>query len=185
MIILASASPRRSEILSTLTKNFKVISPEVEEIIPPDMSPTEAVVYLARLKAEAVQSRHSGDVIIAADTLVELNGEIFGKPTDTIHSEYQLGKLSGSTHNIHTGVAIISGEEYISFCTSSTVTLDVLSEKEIKEYIATGEPADKAGSYAIQGIAGRFITEMSGDYYATVGLPINSVYNHLKRMNIL
>ncbi len=185
MIILASASPRRKEILSMITTDFKVVDPDIEEVIPQGTAPSDAVVLLARQKAENVFMRCSDDVIIASDTVVELEGEIFGKPTDRENSIYQLSRLSGKIHNIHTGVAVLSRTLDHTIYSTTSVQFDNVSQKEIEDYIATGETADKAGSYAIQGLGGRFVSKISGDYYTAVGLPLNLLYRFLLQNKVL
>ncbi len=185
MLILASASPRRQEILSMITANFEVALPEIEEIIPSDIPLQQAVIELARQKAEDVFKSYPTDIIIAADTVVELNGEIFGKPKDVKQAHYHLSSLSGGEHNVHTGVYLLSKTLKHGFCSTAKVCFDEISDAEIEGYISTDEPYDKAGSYAIQGIAGRFIKGITGDYYTVMGLPLNMLYRCLTDNNIL
>ncbi len=185
MLILASSSPRRKEILSMITTNFKVVVPTAEEIIPSNKTAQEAVVILAKQKAHEVFSAHSNDIVIASDTVVELNNEILGKPLSPDESRCHLNKLSGVTHNVHTGVHIMSNEHNYSFCSTAAVTFDHLTQAEIGDYINTKEPSDKAGSYAVQGLGGRFVKSISGDYYTVMGLPLNKLYRYLSDNKLL
>ncbi len=184
MIILASASPRRKEILSMITDDFKIVVPEFDETIPDGLSVTEAVMYLSKEKAKEIYEKQKDDMIIAADTIVELDGVIFGKPLDFEDSVRQLSALSGKIHNVHTGVTVMFKDEINTFCSSSNVTFDELSLEEIHEYINTGEPMDKAGSYAIQGIGAKYIKSLNGDFYAVMGLPLNELYRLITNWEI-
>ncbi len=165
-----------------ITTDFIVVSPKFDEVIPQNLSPAEAVVYLALEKAKEVLHSHPNDTIIASDTIVELNGKIFGKPQDEEEAFFHLSSLSANTHNVHTGVAIISKDKAVSFCSTANVTFDKLSSEEIISYIKSGEPMDKAGSYGIQGLGGRFVSHINGDYYSIMGLPLNRVYREIAKL---
>ncbi len=180
MLLLASASPRRKEILSMIIDDFEIVQPVGEELVPIGMAPSDVAVYLAEQKANEVFAANREHVVIAADTVVELDGSIFGKPHHKEESITHLQSLSGRIHRVHTGVCIAANNNMHSFCATAEVAFDELSRQEIEEYVATGEPVDKAGSYAIQGLGGRFVKEIVGDYYTVMGLPLNLVYRHLK-----
>lgn len=178
--ILASNSPRRRDLLSMLGMDFKVTVSECDETIPAGMSPRDAVKMLAERKAGAVHAA-VGDLgsetfIIAADTVVCDGNRILGKPADADDALRALLSLSGRSHSVLTGIAVIGryGED-IRVCTDAvetTVTFGAFTEEDARCYVETGEPLDKAGSYGIQGMGGLFVTEMHGDYYNVVGLPI-------------
>ena len=174
-LVLASASPRRAEILLTAGFRFSVLSSALDESPRPGESAHDLVLRLAKAKAELVAARSVGPVIIiAADTEVTLDGHIFGKPRSTDDARDMLEKLSGRTHSVLTGVALIRlpDAESRSFVETTLVHFAPLSPDEITRYLATGEPHDKAGAYAIQGHAGRFIPRIEGCYFNVVGLPL-------------
>lgn len=177
-LILASSSPRRRELLSLLDIPFTVQSSEADETLPENSSPEQAVLLLAKRKAKAVQEA-GGNVrpiiIVSADTVVSLQGAIFGKPQNREEAFSMLSALSGQTHRVYTGVCILSPMDTSLFSVCTEVTFYPLSEKEIWDYIATGEPMDKAGAYGIQGRGALFVQEIKGDYYNVVGLPIARV----------
>lgn len=173
-IVLASASPRRKEILEGLGVKFKVISSDIEEKVDERLSPIEIAKGLAYLKAKDISNKISGDyVVIGADTIVEYN-KVLGKPKNTEEAFNMLRLLSGKAHRVITGFAIIdcsTKKQFIDY-ESTNVYFDHLSEEQIKKYIATGEPMDKAGAYGIQGRASLFVSKIEGDYFNVVGLPI-------------
>src|SRR5882724_4495618 len=174
-LILASASPRRAEILRDAGIAFNVLSSAVDETTMPDEGPQDLVRRLAAAKAELVAARAVGPaIVIAADTIVTLEGHIFGKPRSTDDARHMLEKLSGRTHAVVTGVALIRlpDAERLTFVESTLVQFNMLSAEEISRYLATGEPHDKAGGYAIQGRAGRYIPRIEGCYFNVVGLPL-------------
>ncbi len=183
-IILASQSPRRRELLSRLVSDFEVAVPLADESLQSDISPEDAVKYLARIKAESIAGHYSG-IIIGADTLVVLNGEFLGKPRDVEQACLMLKKLSGNIHKVYTGVCIIDTDTNTTICDyeCTDVHFDILSEQDIEWYISTDEPIDKAGSYAVQGLGGRFIKKINGCYYNVVGLPINMLSKMLKKID--
>lgn len=177
-LILASASPRRAEILHDAGFTFQVMSSAVDETPYPDESPHELVQRLADAKAELVAARAVGPaIVIAADTEVVLERRVFGKPRSTDDARRMLENLSGRTHSVLTGVSLIRlpDAERIQFVETTLVHFAPLSAEDISRYLATGEPHDKAGGYAIQGRAGRFIPRIEGDYFNIVGLPLARV----------
>lgn len=178
-LILASGSPRRKELIKLLDYPFEVCSREVEEIINEHISPEENVKCLAKLKAEAVAKDYKSQWVIGADTIVCLEDHILGKPNNHLQAQEMLQLLSGKKHRVITGVALMRGDEVITFCETTYVQMKRLSLQEIQDYIATGEPMDKAGAYAIQGKGAIFIEGIEGDYYNVVGLPIHQIYKRL------
>ncbi len=189
-IVLASASPRRRELLSKLGVPFEVIVSDTDENIE-CADPCSLVKELALLKARDVYQKITGDssdsclIVIGADTVVDLDGTVLGKPKDKADAERMLRGLSGNAHQVHTGIAVIVRDASgavteISDSETSTVHVDTLNDSEISSYIATGEPFDKAGSYAIQGAFAPYISSIEGDYYNIVGLPLNRLYKILK-----
>ncbi len=174
-LILASASQRRAEILRDAGFSFTVLSSAVDETPYPGESPHDLVQRLAVAKAELVAARAVGPaIVVAADTVVTLEGRIFGKPRSSDDARHMLEKLSGRTHAVVTGIALIRlpDAERFTFAESSVVHFAKLSAEEINRYLATGEPHDKAGAYAIQGRAGRYIPRIEGCYFNVVGLPL-------------
>lgn len=178
-LILASASPRRREILKNAGYEFEVITADADETLPPDIAPEKAVKYLAELKNSAVAQNNDG-IIISADTVVAVEGKILGKPSDEKDAENMLKMLSGRTHSVFTGVCISLGNKKTVFCEKTDVTFFDLSEKEILDYIKTGEPMDKAGAYGIQGRGALLVEKINGDYFNVVGLPIARLSRALK-----
>lgn len=177
-LILASSSPRRAEILRDAGFRFEIAPSPVDETARSGESPVALVERLANAKAERVASHALGPaIILAADTVVTLDGRIFGKPRSTDEARHMLEALSGRTHSVITGVTLVRlpGAERRSFVESTQVHFAPLSFGEISRYLATGEPCDKAGAYAIQGQAGRFIPRIEGDYFNVVGLPLAHV----------
>ena len=177
-IILASASPRRKELLSHIVPQFDVIPSD----IPEDAHglPRQQVMQLALLKAQDVASRHPDAVVIGADTLVALGRRILGKPHDTAEAANMLHMLSGRTHRVYTGVAVVHGSKSDVQCGITRVRFATISSDEIAAYIATGDPMDKAGAYGIQGIGGKYIRSIRGCYFNVMGLPQSIVYRMLQ-----
>ncbi len=171
-VILASASPRRRELLKMIFSDFSVIPADVDETLPEGFDPKEAPLYLSEIKARAICSQHPASLIIAADTVVINGDSILGKPTDTNDARRILKSLSGKTHSVITGCSIGIGDNIHSFSVESLVSFYSLTDLEIEQYIATGEPMDKAGAYGIQGGAALFVEKIEGDYFNIVGLPI-------------
>ena len=173
-IILASQSPRRKELLSQMgLRGFKITSPEVDETVDEHMPPAQVVEELSRRKALAV-ARHADrdDLIIAADTVVALEGAVLGKPADQREAFAMLSALSGNRHYVYTGLTVIQGDQVVTQHECTTVTFRELEPEEISHYIATGEPMDKAGAYGIQGLGAMLVSGIEGDYFNVVGLPI-------------
>jgi septum formation protein len=177
-LILASASPRRAEILSVAGFSFVAIPSAVDEASIPGESPYDLVRRLADAKAELVAARATGPaIVLAADTVVTLEGRIFGKPRSAADARRMLEQLSGRVHSVLTGVTLIRlpDAERRSFVESTQVHFAQLSAEEISRYLATEEPHDKAGAYAIQGRASRYVPRIEGDYFNVVGLPLARV----------
>lgn len=175
-VILASNSPRRRALLTEMGLTFTATSPDADESYPPMMHPHEAVRFIAEKKARAVADKRAAEragkaVIIASDTLVEVDGEPLGKPTDAEDAARMLRLLSGRHHNVHTGVCVIYGKQMLSAVDTTDVFFLPLDEGDIRGYIASGEPMDKAGAYAIQGIGGRFVSHVNGHMDTVIGLP--------------
>ena len=179
-IILASASPRRRELLALAGVDFTVKVADVEELIPENASPDEVVKSLALQKAQAVAQMNPDSIVIGSDTVVALGNTILGKPQDEENAVEMLTMLSGRAHTVYTGVAIICGEKISNFCEATQVVFHTLTEKEIRDYVATKEPNDKAGAYGIQGKGCVLVEKIVGDYFNVVGLPVSRVYRELK-----
>lgn len=175
-LILASASPRRRELLSSLGMDFTVIVPEIDETPMPGERPLAFAERLAEEKACAVQS---DGIIVAADTIVVQAGSILGKPTDTAHAEKMLASLSGNTHEVITGVCVKSAGRTVVFSVATHVVFRPLDPAEITAYVATGDPMDKAGAYAIQGGAAHMVRRIEGSYTNVVGLPLCELHEVL------
>lgn len=176
-LILASKSPRRSELLSMLGLTYTVRSADTDESLPAGISPHDAVLLLARRKAlaSAAHSESEDEIVLAADTLVSIDGEILGKPTSKDEAKSMLRRLSGISHTVYSGIALARDGQIASTVAETEVRFRTLDEVEIERYVATGEPMDKAGGYGIQGAAGIFIESISGDYYNVVGLPLSTL----------
>lgn len=184
-MILASNSPRRKQLLEMLGFDFSVIVSKVEEIIDPSLNEEELVMDLAYQKAVDIFRTHKDDVVLGFDTLVYIDGETLGKPKDEHDAARMLELLSGKTHRVVTGCAIITKKMSKSFYVASDVTFYPMAKEEIEEYIATREPFDKAGAYAVQGLGSKFIKSIHGDYFTVMGLPVSRVYHELKSMGLL
>ena len=170
-LILASQSPRRKELLGLFHIPFTVRVADIDEAMDPKNLPFDEVARVSRLKAHAIP-RESGDVIIAADTIVVCCDKILGKPHSEEEAVEMLQLLSGRDHQVMTGVTVLTDTDCITFTDVTDIHFRELSEKEILAYVATGEPMDKAGSYGIQGGAALFCSHMVGDYYNVMGLPV-------------
>lgn len=172
-VVLASKSPRRSEILSRFGLQFEILPADVDESVPASLPADEAVAEISRRKAEAVRSQVGADrIVIACDTVVSVDGRIFGKPRDRADAERMLHILSGRTHQVFSGLAVCCGDRMIRGIEQTDVTFRSLTDAEIGAYLSTGEPFDKAGGYGIQGIGGLLVDSIHGDYYNVVGLPL-------------
>ena len=180
MIILASKSPRRKELLSIITAEFEVIPAVGEERADRSLPPSEYVRELAYHKAAEIAALHPEDTVIGADTVVSVDGEILGKPKDCEDAGRMLSLLSGKEHSVFTGACIICKDRNAAFSEETKVRFFELSAKEIEDYIATGEPFDKAGAYGIQGIGALLVSGITGDYYNVMGLPVGRLSRELK-----
>ncbi len=181
-IVLASASPRRKELLGKIFDNFDIIPSSADETIPENMDCFKCAEYLADKKALSIFQENRESLVIGCDTVVIYENKIFGKPTDKQDAIEMLKKLSDNTHSVVTGVCIYYKEKKISFSVKTNVTFYNLSLSEIKKYVDTGEPLDKAGAYGIQGKGGLFVKKIDGDFYNVVGLPISELNNQLKNL---
>ncbi|EDN01548.1 septum formation protein Maf [Pseudoflavonifractor capillosus ATCC 29799] len=185
-IILASQSPRRKELLERMgIQDFETISPNVDESAFHGLPPEELVRRLSAEKAAAVAGKVGKDaIVIAADTVVALEGAVLGKPADELDAFKMLSALSGVRHQVYTGVTVCRGGEKQTAHEVTDVTFRELSEREIEDYISTGEPMDKAGAYGIQGYGALLIQGISGDYYNVMGLPVCRLSGMLARFGV-
>ena len=170
-LILASQSPRRRELLGLTGLDFVVRVADIDETMDPGKAPFDEVARVSRMKAMAV-SRDQGDVVIAADTIVVCEGQILGKPRDEEDAFRILSLLSGRSHEVMTGMTVLTDDEIITHTEVTQIHFRDLLPGEIRAYIASGEPMDKAGAYGIQGGAALFADQMEGDYYNVMGLPV-------------
>lgn len=180
-LILGSQSPRRKELLGLFHIPFTVKVADIDEAMDPSRPPAEEVARVSRAKAEAI-SRSAGDVVIAADTIVVLEGEVLGKPRDEADAIRMLTALSGRDHQVMTGVTVLRDERALTHTEITDIHFRPLSQKEIAAYVATGEPMDKAGSYGIQGGAALFAEKLHGDYYNVMGLPVCRLWQMLQKI---
>ena len=171
-IILASKSPRRKELLSALFPAFDIMTKDVDETLPEEVHPCEGVSALAVRKGEPIAACYPEALVISSDTLVELDGIALGKPTSEKNAREMLSALSGNTHRVHTGVAVHYRGKCLYGTATTSVKFRVLTEKEISDYVATGEPMDKAGAYGIQGLGGALVDSYDGDFDTVVGLSV-------------
>ena len=172
-MILASQSPRRRELLGQMGFSFTVRPARGEELPHPELTPAQLVEELARQKALEVSAEaEADDVVVAADTVVAIDGKVLGKPHDKVHAAQMLSALSGREHTVYTGVAVRRGETLLVEHEATFVRFRPLTQREIDLYIQTGEPMDKAGSYGIQGYGALLVEGIRGDYFNVVGLPI-------------
>lgn len=186
MIALASASPRRRELLTQLGLNFVVVKGDIDESQLSGETPEQYVERLAKGKAQAGYANQSTPLpTLGADTIVEIDGQVLGKPADYADFQRMMQLLSGRQHRVRTAVALCCGDRTESILVTTDVSFRVLSEQDILQYWQSGEPADKAGGYGIQGKAGRFVTQLSGSYFAVVGLPLFETEQLLKQQGVL
>ena len=185
-LILASGSPRRRELLDKFGINYEILPAQGEESAPPELTPGERVKALAVQKAEEVAQRLNDPaaVILAADTLVELDGEVLGKPGTADRAQAMLRALSGREHRVWSGVCIREGEKVFAESECTSVHFRALSDAEIHAYIATGEPLDKAGAYGYQGLASLFVERIEGDFFNVMGLPVCRMGQMLREFDI-
>lgn len=181
-VILASQSPRRKELIQLLNIDALTIPSMIEEVVDESLTHEEAVMDLAYQKAYDVFKDHKDDLVLGFDTLVILKNQIMGKPNDIEEAKSFLRQLSGQTHKVITGCAMIKKGHSSSFYSSAYVTFFPMSEADIDEYIETEEPFDKAGAYGIQGYGSKYIESISGDYYAVVGFPISRINREIKKL---
>lgn len=182
-VILASKSPRRRELLAEMGITYVCLTEEVEETFPKEMHPRAAVVYLSRKKAEAVKEKAPENaIIIASDTMVEVDGIPLGKPVDKADASRMLWMLSGRHHNVHTGLCVMWGDKVLVGVDSTDVFFRSIDQQDIDAYIATGEPMDKAGSYGIQGKGGALISHINGNLDTVIGLPCDLLEKLLKEL---
>jgi septum formation protein len=180
MLILASSSPRRAELLTAAGIPFEVVTVDVDESMQKLEPPGEHVRRLARQKAEAALAVHPDRLVLGADTIVLVSGDMMGKPADRDDAVRMLRSLSGREHEVMTGVALVSTRKAVVEVARTRVWMNPLSAREIADYVASGEPLDKAGAYGIQGLGAKFIDRIQGSYSNVVGLPVALVYRLLK-----
>lgn len=184
--ILASTSPRRRDLLNQIgLRDFRVVAPNVDEEVDDRLPPAQIVEELSRRKADAVRQTAGEDaVVIAADTVVSLEGAVLGKPAGEVDAFQMLSALSGNRHQVYTGVTVALGDQVITESEMTTVTFREAEPEEIAAYIRTGEPMDKAGAYGIQGVGALFISGIDGDYYNVMGLPVYRLGRILSRLGV-
>ena len=185
MLVLASASPRRQELLRNAGILFDVQPAHIPENPRPGEQAKDFAERLAREKALAVAKERPRDVVLGADTVVVVDGRILGKPVDVADAARMLRMLSGREHQVITGVCVVANGQSSVANETTAVTMSEISENEIADYLATGEPMDKAGAYAIQGVASRWIPRIEGDYSNVVGLPVALVWRMLRDTALL
>ena len=178
-IILASASPRRQELIKEITDNVLIIPADVDETIEEGICPKDSAEYLSKIKAMAVAKEHPECVVIGCDTIVLLGDKILGKPKDKDDAREMIASLSGTIHYVITGCTIVLDDKIKSFSETTEVEFLQVSQEEIEEYINSDEPYDKAGGYAVQGEAGGFVKRIKGDYNNVVGLPVDRLRDEL------
>lgn len=182
MIILASQSARRKEILAKCGYDFTCMPSDIDETIDPANPLFEEIQTLSYRKAMHIFKDHQEDIVIGADTVVTLGGKVFGKPKDANEAKEMLQALQGRSHEVVTGYTVIDKNRCFGGYEVVKVTFCKMDEKEIEAYIQTGEGYDKAGSYGIQGFGGRYVEKIEGDYYSVMGLPLAHVYRILQKM---
>ncbi len=183
-VILASQSPRRRELLTLVGIKHLVSPADIDESVMPDELPVPHCERLARAKAHVLAERHPDAVVIAADTIVVLDGDILGKPRDVADARAMIARLSGRTHTVFTAMAVARGGRTESAVEEVAVTFRVLSAEEIAEYVATGEPMDKAGAYGIQGYGATIVERIDGDYFSVMGLGLRRLVALLERLGL-
>lgn len=183
-LILASASPRRKELLEKLHIPFTIISSNVDETVSENLSPTEIVTTLAYRKARLASVQFPNSYVIGSDTIVVCDDIVLGKPENRQEAQQMLEMLSGRTHSVYTGVSVVHGKTSESFYEKTDVEFWELSPTEIEQYLNSREPYDKAGAYGIQGLGALLVKSIIGDYYSVVGLPISRLYRLLIKMGL-
>ncbi len=181
-IVLASASPRRKELISLITESVEIRPAECDETLPEGIGAREAVEYLSKIKNDAAKSISAHDeLIISADTVVAVSNEILGKPADKEDARRMIKLLSGRTHQVYTGVTISYKENAVTFSEKTDVSFFDLTDDEIESYVSSSEPYDKAGAYGIQGKASLLVSGINGDYFNVVGLPVARLNRELSK----
>ena len=180
-IILASKSPRRTEILSLMGIKHIIIPSQEEEKIEPNLSPKQVVQSLAFQKAQSISKQYPSDLVIGSDTIVVINNQILGKPKDYNDAVRMLSLLQNNTHQVMTGVSLIKGEQADTFVDIADVTFHQMTKEQIDEYLNTDKPFDKAGAYGIQDPHAKFVKQINGDYYTIMGLPKEQLQQHIKQ----
>lgn len=183
-VILASASPRRRALLDVTHLEYEVVPAAAPERDYPELLPSQLAARRSLDKAAEVTGKYPDDVVIAADTVVALDSVIFGKPADADDARRMLRALSGRTHRVYTGLTVARGGKFDTQVEQTNVWMRELTERELEAYIATGEPMDKAGAYAVQGLASVFITRIDGDWCSVVGLPVSRLSLMLKKLGV-
>ena len=184
-IILASQSPRRRELLERMGLPFRIITPDIDEHMERELPPGELVAAISAEKAGAVAAQAGpGAVVIAADTVVALDGAVLGKPAGEADAARMLSALAGRTHHVYTGLTVLRGERVRTVSEETAVTFRPLTEQEIAAYVRTGEPLDKAGAYGIQGYGALLVEGIRGDYYNVMGLPVCRLGLLLKELGV-
>jgi septum formation protein len=183
-VVLASSSPRRRDLLTLIGIPHEVVPAEVDETPLADESPAPHAERLARLKASVVAAREPDAVIVGADTIVVVDGEILGKPRDAAAAVAMLRRLEGRTHVVLTAVAVARGARLVSGVESVDVTFRTLADDEIARYVATGEPMDKAGAYGIQGFGATLVDRIVGDYFAVMGLALGRTVRLMREVGV-
>lgn len=181
-LILASASPRRRELMNLVAPRYEVCVSQVDESALTAPDPAALAQVLALAKCAAVAALRPGDAVVGCDTVVDVDGRVLGKPRDRDDARRMLLSLSGRTHRVHTGVCIQAPGEQRLFCATTEVTFWPLDARELERYLATAEPYDKAGAYGIQGGASVFVQGIRGCYFNVVGLPVSQVHRALRSM---
>ncbi|MGI6392960.1 MAG: Maf family protein [Candidatus Izemoplasmatales bacterium] len=184
-VILASNSPRRRELFDFLGVKYQIMTKDVSEAIDQGLLPEEQAMELAFRKAHAVFKENKDKIVLGFDTLVYTETEILGKPKDDKDARRMLRILSGTKHMVVTGTAILTKAVSHSFYSKTAVTFYPLTDEEIDKYIASKEPMDKAGAYAVQGYGARFVERIEGDYYTVMGMPVSRIYQEFKKLGIM
>ena len=184
-IILASESPRRRELMQLMGLAFTVEPSDIIETPPAHATVEETVKALAVQKAETVFAKHPDACVVGADTVVDLDGDILGKPHTPTRAKEYLTRMQGRWHTVYTGLAVLTPGKKDVRCCATNVKFAPMSEREIDWYVSTGEPLDKAGAYGVQGPAGVFVERVDGNYFNVIGLPLPLLYEMLKAANVL
>ena len=180
MIILASKSPRRKQLLSMMGLEFTVETADIDETMDKSQTPEHEVAAVSARKAAKIAAEHPQDIVVSADTIVVIDGKILGKPKDAADAARMLRLLSGRTHTVYTGLSVSRGGTCRTEVVATGVTFRALSDAEIAAYIQTGEPMDKAGAYGIQGYGSMFVSHLDGDYFCVMGLPVCTLARMLR-----